>query len=117
MAETRQQSPRLAIDLLIIGVAVALELLASHFGVRADQGVPKGLGTVLGDVSIIYLGTLFLMSCFFPESSYGSSISCDLCARSAHEAQGAGAWRCCISQGRFSSVAGSCSSVWESSEA
>jgi len=70
MAETRQQSPKLAVDLLIIGVGVALELLASHFGVRAGLGVQRGLGTVWGGISLIYLGTLFLLSYFFPDSSY-----------------------------------------------
>ncbi len=86
MAQTRQQSPRLAVDLLIIGVGAALELLASHFGVRAGQGVQTGLGTVLGGISVIYLGTLFLLSYFFPHSSYVLNFLryvCEECSRGA----------------------------------
>lgn len=88
MAQTRQQSPRLAVDLLIIGVGVALELLAWHFGVRPGQGVHRGLGTVLGGISVIYLGTVFLLSYFFPDSSYVLSFLRFVCEERSRGASG-----------------------------
>ena len=86
MAEIRQQSPRLSIDVLMVAVGAGLELLAAHFGVRAGQGLARGVGTVLGGISVIYLGVLFLLSYFFPDASYVLSFLrfvCEECSRGA----------------------------------
>lgn len=70
MAELRNQSPRLSIDVLVVAVGAGLELLAAHCGVRAGQDMSRGVGTVLAGISVIYLGALFLLSYFFPNTSY-----------------------------------------------
>lgn len=84
MAEIRQSSPRVRIDILIVALGVALELLSSYFGLRAGHGLVRGVGTVLGGISIIYLGGLFLLSYFFPDASYILSFLryvCEECSR------------------------------------
>ena len=86
MPEIRQQSPKLSIDVLIVAVGAGLELLAAQFGVRAGQGIARGVGTVLAGISVIYLGTLFLLSYFFPDKSYVLSFLrfvCEECSRGA----------------------------------
>src|ERR1035438_2060470 len=70
----------------MVAVGAGLELLAAHFGVRAGQGLARGVGTVLGGISVIYLGVLFLLSYFFPDASYVLSFLrfvCEECSRGA----------------------------------
>ena len=72
--------------MLVVAVGVGLELLAAHFGVRAGQGFARGVGTILGGLSVIYLGSLFLLSFFFPDASYVLSFlrfACEECSRGA----------------------------------
>jgi hypothetical protein len=86
MAEIKQKSPRLALDVLIVAAGVGLQLLSTHFGVKAGQGFARGMGTVLGGISIIYFGVLFLLSYFFPDTSYILNFLrfvCEECSRGA----------------------------------
>jgi hypothetical protein len=70
MAETKQKSPKLALDVLIVAAGVAFILLIGAAGGHAGHPAEKGPAAVLGGVYSIYLGALFLLSYFFPDATY-----------------------------------------------
>ena len=69
MSETNYK-PSLAIDFLIVAVAIALVVLSLKLGLRVGHPVTVGPGAVLGGVYFVYLGLLFLLSYLFPEACY-----------------------------------------------
>ena len=69
MAETSHK-PSLALDFVIVVVAVALVVLSSKFGLRAGHPATMGPGAVLGGIYLVYLGLLFLLSYLFPRACY-----------------------------------------------
>jgi hypothetical protein len=70
MTENSHKHPNLALDLLIVGLAVALVALSSKLGLQAGHPATRGAGAVLGGVYLIYLGLLFLLSYLFPGICY-----------------------------------------------
>jgi hypothetical protein len=70
MAETKQKPPNLALDVLIVVAAAAFVVLMGRFEAQAGHPPVKGPGAILGGVYIIYLGVLFLLSYFFPDTTY-----------------------------------------------
>jgi hypothetical protein len=70
MAEDRHSHPRALLDLLIVGGAVCFLVGISRSGVEAGHPIAKGVGAVLGGLYVIYLGVLFLLSYFFPDTTY-----------------------------------------------
>lgn len=69
MADTNHK-PSLALDFLIVALAVALVVLSSKLGLRAGHPATMGPGAVLGGVYFVYLGLLFLLSYLFPEACH-----------------------------------------------
>ena len=70
MAETKHNHPSVALDLLVVALAVALVILSSKLGLHAGSPATKGVGAALGGIYLIYLGLLFLLSYFFPEACH-----------------------------------------------
>lgn len=70
MAETKHKHPSLALDLLVVALAVVLLLLSSRLGLHAGQPAIKGAGAVLGGIYLIYLGLLFFLSYLFPAACH-----------------------------------------------
>jgi hypothetical protein len=69
MADSNHK-PSLALDFLIVALAVALVILSSKLGLRAGYPAPMGSPAVLGGVYFVYLGLLFLLSYLFPEACH-----------------------------------------------
>jgi|ERR1035437_1695744 hypothetical protein len=69
MAETNHK-PSLALDCVIVALAVALVILSSRLGLRAGHRATMGPGAVLGGVYLVYLGLLFFLSYLFPGACY-----------------------------------------------
>jgi|WetSurMetagenome_2_1015567.scaffolds.fasta_scaffold740355_2 hypothetical protein len=69
MAETNHK-PSLALDFVIVSLAVALVVLSLKFGLRVGHPATKGPGAVLGGIYFLYLGLLFLLSYLFPQACY-----------------------------------------------
>lgn len=70
MPAIEQKGRKLALDVVIVVVGATLQLLAAHFGETVGQGFVRGAASVLGGLSVIYLGVLFLLSYFFPDATY-----------------------------------------------
>jgi hypothetical protein len=73
MAQT-DHKPSLALDCVIVALAVALVVLSSQLGLQAGHPATIGPGAVLGGAYLVYLGVLFLLSYLFPEACYVFSI-------------------------------------------
>ena len=69
MSETNYK-PNLALDFVIVALAVAVVVMSSKLGLRAGHPATMGPGAVLGGVYFVYLGLLFLLSYLFPEACY-----------------------------------------------
>ena len=69
MAETNHK-PSLALDFVIVALAIALVVLSSRLGLQAGHSATMGPGAVLGGIYLVYLGLLFLLSYLFPEACY-----------------------------------------------
>lgn len=69
MSETNYK-PSLALDFLIVAVAVALVVLSLKLGLRTGHSATMGPGAVLGGLYLVYIGLLFLLSYLFPEACY-----------------------------------------------
>jgi hypothetical protein len=70
MAENKQKSPKLALDVLIVAAGAGFVLLIGAVGGRAGHPIEKGPAAVLGGLYAIYLGALFLLSYLFPDATY-----------------------------------------------
>jgi hypothetical protein len=62
--------PSLALDIVIVALAVAFVVLSSKLGLQAGRPAMMGPGAVLGGIYLVYLGLLFLLSYLFPEVCY-----------------------------------------------
>ncbi|MES1264509.1 MAG: hypothetical protein ABUU24_02520 [Variovorax sp.] len=67
------------LDFLIVGVAAALVILASRFGLEAGHPATRGLGAILGGFYLAYLGVLFLLSFFFSSACHVFGFLSHLC--------------------------------------
>lgn len=84
MADKKPMRPKLAFDVLIIGVAGLLLLGMSHFGVEAGHPLQRGVGNILGAVYLYFLGGLFLLSYFRPNVCYAASLLRFVCEEFSH---------------------------------
>jgi hypothetical protein len=78
--------PNLLLDFLIVALGAGLAIAASKFGLEAGHPAMKGFGAVLGGLYIVSLGVLFLLSYFFPDSTYVLCFLryfCEACSRPA----------------------------------
>jgi hypothetical protein len=80
MSETNYK-PNLALDFLIVAVAVSLVVLSLKLGLRVGHPVTVGPGAVLGGVYLVYLGLLFLLSYLFPEACHVFSFMRYVCEK------------------------------------
>jgi len=84
MRKIKQKRPNLALDALILAAGVALAILSGHFGAQPGHQLVHGPGAVLGGIYIMYIGSLFLLTYFFPDSTYIVNFLryvCDECSR------------------------------------
>jgi hypothetical protein len=86
MSLLKAKHPSLALDLLFVVVAASLVFLAGRFGAQAGHPPARGLGAIFGGVCCIYLGVLFLLSYFFPETSYILNFMRYVCEECSHPA-------------------------------
>ncbi len=70
MPETKSNSPRLALDVLIVAAGAAFVLLIGAAGGHAGHPIERGPAAVLGGLYAIYIGALCLLSYFFPDATY-----------------------------------------------
>jgi hypothetical protein len=69
---------------MIVGVGAVLAVLSGHFGAPLGHPLVKGPGAVLGGIYVVYLGCLFLLSYFFPDTTYILNLLrylCEECSR------------------------------------
>jgi hypothetical protein len=84
MADTRQKQPKFGLDVLVVFVGVAFVVLVTAAGAQAGHPIGKGPAAILGGLYVVYLGVLFLLSCFFPDATYILSFLryvCEECTR------------------------------------
>ena len=62
--------PSLLLDVVALGIAIALLGLALRFGPEVGRPAMKGSAAVIGGVYLLYLGALFLLSYFFPRRCF-----------------------------------------------
>ena len=70
MCNDQSKKRNLFFDISIVGVAVALIVLTSAFGLKVGTPLEKGAAAVWVGVYVIYLGVLFLLGYLFPRKSY-----------------------------------------------
>ena len=90
--EKSEPHPNMVLDVVIVGIAAALLLGTSKLGLEAGRPATKGAAATIGGVYVMYLGTLFLLSYFFPQRSFIFSFLSYVCQEHSHPRGKAMAW-------------------------
>lgn len=88
MNDSKPKRPKPALDILIVAIGLAFLFLIWASGARAGHPIGAGPAAVVGGFYALYFGALFLLSYFFPDSTYVLSVLRYICEETTRGAKG-----------------------------